>query len=375
MTEQPKSWRDVIKVHPAADMFPMMTADKKKVLGEDIKKNRLHERVTLYGNLNAVETWQLLDGRNRLDAMELVGLPVFVENGEIRNELWAFRRDDQVDPYEFVISANVHRRHLTPEQKRDLIAKLLKAQPSKSNRTIAKQTKADHKTVGAMRDKLEARGEIPHVSTVEDTKGRKQPSNKKRRDIEDRVGTDATADEPAQAEGAFPIYGSCAGGRVVTESTSTKAKATDRAATPKTIIELRARLREETGKQRMAAQFNQRLSHDLRITQIERDALRREQAAMAKPMPVFRAAADGADRAAQRRMVSEGIMSALDLFECDGIDPADRAAGIIERFNLAIAEASGPGKFSVMRVRRAIEAMTTVFAAITAEQHEEEQSI
>ena len=229
MTEQPKSWRDVIKVHPAADMFPMMTADEKKVLGEDIKKNRLHERVTLYGNLNAVETWQLLDGRNRLDAMELVGLPVFVENGEIRNELWAFRRDDQVDPYEFVISANVHRRHLTPEQKRDLIAKLLKAQPSKSNRTIAKQTKADHKTVGAMRDKLEARGEIPHVSTVEDTKGRKQPSSKKRHDIEDRVGTDATSDEPAQAEGAFPIYGSCAGGRVVTERTSTKAKA-DRAA-------------------------------------------------------------------------------------------------------------------------------------------------
>jgi hypothetical protein len=31
-------------------------------------------------------------------------------------------------------------------------------------------------------------------------------------------------DEPAQAEGAFPIYGNCAGGRVVTERTSTKAK-------------------------------------------------------------------------------------------------------------------------------------------------------
>ena len=35
--KQPKSWRDQIKVHPAADILPEMTADEKKVLGEDIK--------------------------------------------------------------------------------------------------------------------------------------------------------------------------------------------------------------------------------------------------------------------------------------------------------------------------------------------------
>jgi len=60
-------------------------------------------------------------------------------------------------------------------------------------------------------------------------------------------------------------------------------------------------------------------------------------------------------------------MRALDLFERDNIDPPDWAAAIIERFDLAVAEASGTGKFSVARVRRAIEAMTIVFAAITAE--------
>ena len=41
----------------------------------------------------------------------------------------------------------MHRRHLTAEQKREMIAKVLKAQPEKSNRTIAKQTKVDDKTV------------------------------------------------------------------------------------------------------------------------------------------------------------------------------------------------------------------------------------
>jgi hypothetical protein len=83
-----------------------------------------------------------------------------------------------LDPYDVVLSANILRRHLTPAQRRDLIAKVLTAQPSKSNRTIAKQISADHKTVSAVRDKLEARREIPHVSTVEDSKGRQQPANK-----------------------------------------------------------------------------------------------------------------------------------------------------------------------------------------------------
>ena len=60
-------------------------------------------------------------------------------------------------------------------------------------------------------------------------------------------------------------------------------------------------------------------------------------------------------------------MKALDLFERNNVDPAKLAAAIIERFDLGIAGSNGPGKFSVARVRRAIEAMALVFAAITAE--------
>jgi hypothetical protein len=82
------------------------------------------------------------------------------------------------DPYEFVISANIHRRHLTAEQKRELIAKLLKAKPEVSDRQIAKQVKVDHKTVATVRKGRELRGEIPHVEARTDTKGRKQPAKK-----------------------------------------------------------------------------------------------------------------------------------------------------------------------------------------------------
>jgi hypothetical protein len=62
-------------------------------------------------------------------------------------------------------------------------------------------------------------------------------------------------DEPGQAEDTFPVhFGSCHGGRVVTERTSTKTRAkADRAATPKTVTELRTRLREVSAERRLSA--------------------------------------------------------------------------------------------------------------------------
>jgi hypothetical protein len=160
--------------------------------------------------------------------MEIVGLPVVDAEGRLVSDIAVRRRGAEVDPYEFALSANVHRRHLSNTQKRELVEKVLAARPNISDRRIGELAKVDHKTARSVRRNMEARGEIPTTAVLTDTKGRKQPTSKKRRDI--RVGTDATADEPAQAEGAFPIhFGSCHGGRVVTERSSTKAKA-DRAA-------------------------------------------------------------------------------------------------------------------------------------------------
>ena len=208
---EPKSWRDVIKIHPAADLFPMMSPDELKTLGEDIKANGLAQQIVLWTPDSNHRKWRkrgefhLLDGRNRVAALESLGCISFDDDGwpEIiwplfsgpiifRPEVDVIILGPEVDPYIYVLSANIHRRHLTAEQKRDLIAAVLKAQPSKSNRTIAQQTKADHKTVGAVRERLEGRGEIPHVSTVEDTKGRKQPTHKARRGVDS-----STADNKA----------------------------------------------------------------------------------------------------------------------------------------------------------------------------------
>jgi hypothetical protein len=48
------------------------------------------------------------------------------------------------DPVSFVVSANLLRRHLSAEQKRHLIAQVLKLQPETSDRQIGKMIKADH---------------------------------------------------------------------------------------------------------------------------------------------------------------------------------------------------------------------------------------
>jgi hypothetical protein len=168
------SWRDVLKIHPACVLFPPLPPDELKALGEDIKKNRLQERAKL---LRQGDKFVLLDGRSRLDAIEVAGLSIKVFEGNTPNNKF-FEVVEVDNPIAFVISANVRRRHLTGEQKRDLIAMLLKRQPEKSDRQVAATVGVHHSTVGSVRTGLEGRGEISHVETKTDTKGRRQPAHK-----------------------------------------------------------------------------------------------------------------------------------------------------------------------------------------------------
>jgi hypothetical protein len=198
-----KSWRDVLPVHPAADLFPLMSPDELRELGEDIKANGLREPIVM---ISEKGRWSVLDGRNRLDAMEAVGLPMptplvlpprRAEAVRVYQGSYAIEHN-LGDPYAYVLSANIHRRHLTAEQKREIIAKVLKANPEQSNLAIAKQVKADDKTVGKVRRELEARSEIPNVDARTDTKGRKQPAKKKRATVDDEMPSEEEAEESYQ---------------------------------------------------------------------------------------------------------------------------------------------------------------------------------
>jgi hypothetical protein len=93
-----REWRDVLEIHEAAELFPLMSADELKDLGENIKKNGLHEPVVfVWAGVNSRGYRLLLDGRNRLDAMELAGLEV-VRDGKLNREVVSSTRTSPTAP-------------------------------------------------------------------------------------------------------------------------------------------------------------------------------------------------------------------------------------------------------------------------------------
>jgi hypothetical protein len=195
MTKEVFDWREHLAVHPAADLLPPLSDAELRALADDIKANGLCTNIVLWSPADPGDKYEgLLDGVHRLNALALLGLLGVDSNGKLATtKMWdgkqwvddagtyrELRRQYKAggDPYQLALSFNVHRRHLTAEQKRNVTAALLKAKPEASNVAIAKQVKADDKTVAKVRSELEGRSEIPNVKTRTDSKGRKQPAKK-----------------------------------------------------------------------------------------------------------------------------------------------------------------------------------------------------
>jgi hypothetical protein len=150
-------------VHPAAALLPMMGDEELRELADDIKRNGLLEPIKLWRDNTAEakgsdEDGQLyiLDGRNRWAALQLLGYtdPSLAPKGkEVDSTVQVLAAMKEyfhssgkggkiwqpwINPVTYVLSRNVHRRHLTSEQKRQAIAAYLKAEPTTSDRKVAK---------------------------------------------------------------------------------------------------------------------------------------------------------------------------------------------------------------------------------------------
>jgi hypothetical protein len=178
-SQAPKSWRDILPIHPACLAYPPLGKVELAELGADIKAHGLELDIVL---IREGDKESLLDGRSRLDALEANGIDLVVGCSLDRTldlgKSNRIRVVADVDPYALVASLNLHRRHLTPEDKRNLITKLLKADPSKSDRHIAKTVKASPTLVGKVRAEKESTGDVSTVDTRRDSKGRRQPARK-----------------------------------------------------------------------------------------------------------------------------------------------------------------------------------------------------
>ncbi|MEK7180485.1 MAG: ParB N-terminal domain-containing protein [Patescibacteria group bacterium] len=87
-----------LATHDAAALFPLMERARLEELAADIRAHGLHQPIVLHEGM-------VLDGRNRLAACEIAG---------VEPRLTTFGGGD---PYEYVASVNLHRRHLTESQR------------------------------------------------------------------------------------------------------------------------------------------------------------------------------------------------------------------------------------------------------------------
>jgi len=90
--------KTALKVHPAAEIFPMLNAEELDALALDIKANGLQQPIVVWEGL-------LLDGRNRLAACAICGVEP------------SFKQYEGNSPVTFVISANIKRRQLDASQR------------------------------------------------------------------------------------------------------------------------------------------------------------------------------------------------------------------------------------------------------------------
>ena len=103
-----------LEVHPAADIFPMLSDDELHELADDIKANGLIHPIVIKDNV-------LIDGRNRRAACKIA--KVTPETVELNG----------ADLEAYIISSNIHRRQMTKGQKAMAVA-MVYPEPSKLKR-------------------------------------------------------------------------------------------------------------------------------------------------------------------------------------------------------------------------------------------------
>src|SRR5262245_28140855 len=124
-----------LKPHPAAEIFPPMSEEEFRAFKEDIRQRQQIDPIVLLDG-------KILDGRHRYRACRELGLEPLTRE-------W----DGQGSPVEFVVSRNLHRRHLSGSQKATVAVDLLP--------WLEKEAKERQRAAGKAHGRGRPRGKVP----------------------------------------------------------------------------------------------------------------------------------------------------------------------------------------------------------------------
>ena len=150
-------WREVI--HPAALILPRPSETEYNDLKHSIETRGVLTPLATYIDAKG-EHW-LLDGVSRLQVLVELDKPILDAEGRWAIPTTPYSEEQGHDPYEIALSLNVIRRHLTNEQKREVINQLRSERPELSDRAIARMAGVDPKTVAHARHGQEE-AEVEH---------------------------------------------------------------------------------------------------------------------------------------------------------------------------------------------------------------------
>ena len=197
------------ELHPLCTLFPRLDADDFSALVEDIRANGLREPITLHDGM-------ILDGGNRYRACLEAGVEPTFQNFA----------GDHIASY--VLSANLHRRHLSAGQRASIVSSVAdfakahpphrlaaskkeegnipplstvaeRAQASKVDRKTQKQADRVAKASPELSQKVAA-GEIPLAKALEQVTGKKRAKAKPPHEEGAPVETDADIIQNLRAE-------------------------------------------------------------------------------------------------------------------------------------------------------------------------------
>lgn len=183
--------------------LPRLSDDEYTALEKSIREHGVQVPITVDENRSVI------DGHHRKEIADRLGI-------ECPRRFAMDLTDEQKRT--LALSLNLDRRHLSREQKQQLVRGSIKADPHLSDRQHAERTGVSPSTVGFHRGQLEAAGDVSNLDTRTDSVGRQQPAraeptvNTETGEVsDDYLSDDATGEEVTPSTETEATTGSAAG--------------------------------------------------------------------------------------------------------------------------------------------------------------------